>query len=156
MQKNEDMPEKAARRRLWLLVHSSRGRLPRPDETGLPREAMPPSAGRMAKQGEEENNASAGRCTRRSRFRCCEQSCSATGRAWSSCGTSGTRSTTSGTFCSIGGSDRCGGCVRAEHRTRQSQTSSEKTRGSAARSSREELLSVPGPDVSQPRGAWEA
>src|SRR5207247_4816977 len=31
------------------------GRLPRPDETGLPREAMPLLAGRMAKQGEEKS-----------------------------------------------------------------------------------------------------
>ena len=56
---------------------SGSGSSPHPDETGLPREAMPP-AGRMAKQGEEEHNASAGRCKRRPRFRCC----SATGRAW--------------------------------------------------------------------------
>src|SRR5438132_10769987 len=42
------------------------GRLPRPDETGQPREAMPPLAVRMAKRGEEEHKASYGRCTRRS------------------------------------------------------------------------------------------
>src|SRR3989454_5977829 len=103
---------------------------------GLPREAMPPPKGRMAQKGEKEHDASAGTRTRRWRVPYCEQSCSATGRAWSSCGTSGTRSTTSGTFCSIGGSRLCGGCVRAGHRSNKSQTSSEKTRGSAARSSR--------------------
>ena len=52
---------------------SGSGSSPHPDETGLPQEAMPP-AGRMAKQGEEEHNASIGSRTRSWRVPYCELS----------------------------------------------------------------------------------
>src|SRR6266571_2601345 len=52
---------------------SGSGSSPHPDETGLPREAMAP-AGRMAKQGEEEHNASTRSRTRSSRVPYCELS----------------------------------------------------------------------------------